>query len=72
MCLCKQFAAMVTHARAKEQNVLIVSTVQQGCCNLDTDEPMHQPFFVMLAVILAFTHVCEPLFHVVVKWVVVT
>ena len=55
------------HACAKEQDVLIASTVQQGCCILDTDEPMREPFFVMHAVIVAFTHVCEPWFHVAVK-----
>ena len=60
MCLCKQFAEVVMHAPAQEQDVLTASIVQQGCCDPDTDEPMHRSFSVRHAVTTAFTHVCEP------------
>ncbi len=55
--MCKQIADVVMHARAKEQDILIVSTVQQACGFLETDEPMYRSFFVMHAVVAPPMHV---------------
>ena len=70
--MCKQIADVVMHARAKEQDILIVSTVQQACGFLETDEPMYRSFFVMHAVVAPPMHVWKPLFHIVVKQVMAT